>query len=490
MVQLPVWELGLVILIPQSIAYLMRPWLLRRLVDSVAPIRQSIRQFRLELSLYLVAASIMALIMSVVYGFPVLQSGMKLMLGVFTVGLFAALDLSLARERDVIELGNAGAGPYEPPRNLSPLTKRFTVVASVILLLTTGIILLVIIRDLNWLAEQGLTLESLNMLSRSVLVEILFVMGFLLVMVVNLVFSYARNMRILFNNETEVLELVTRGDLSRRVPVTTSDELGVIAGHTNTMIAALREGVRMREGLLIAQEVQQHFLPGIPPEIPGIDMAGSAVFSDETGGDFYDFVACEREACSTVTVVVGDVSGHGIGAALLMSAGRALIRQALNLTPSLKDNITSANVHLTRDLEDSGRFITLFAATLDPLERTINWINAGHQPPLVYDIPSDSLVELRGKDIPIGVEEEWEYHEHSIPMPDHEEILLIGTDGIWEARNGRGEMFGQERVKRILRDNAHRDATGVVKALVATVQAFTGGKSQDDDVTLVVIKGK
>lgn len=490
MVQLPVWELALVIFIPQSLAFLARPWLLRRFVDTVTPIRQSFYQFRLELGLYLAAGLSMAFILYFAFGFPIIESGMKLVLGVFTVGLFAALDLSLARERDIIEKASSRSGPFEPPRRLSPLTTRFTLVASIILLLITAIILLVVIRDVNWLAEQGLTMDSLTMLSRSVLVEILFVMGFLLVMVINLVFSYARNMRILFDNETEVLELVTRGDLSRRVPVTTSDEMGVIAGHTNTMISALREGVRMREGLLIAQEVQQHFLPETPPGMPGVDMAGSAVFSDETGGDFYDFVACEMDACSTLTVVVGDVSGHGIGAALLMAAGRSLVRQALNQSTSLAENIASANNHLARDIEGSGRFITLFAFTMDPVTGEAAWVNAGHQPPLIYDIPSDSVTELRGDDIPLGVEKTWQYHAHTIPLPDAEEILLIGTDGVWEARNDAGEMFGPKRVKQVLRANAQLNAAGLVGALVDAVHDFSGGRSQEDDVTLVVIKGK
>lgn len=471
------------------VAFLIRPFCEKRFVETVNPIRQSLYQFRLELSLYFASGMIMAFILSFGYSFPLFESGMKLVLGIFTIGFFAALDLSLARERRVIEQALSGSGPFEPPRKLSPLTKRFSLVASSVLLLITGIIILVIVRDVNWLAEQGLTMDSFMTLSRSVLLDILFVMAFLLLMVINLVFSYARNMRILFNNETEVLELVTNGDLSQKVPVTTSDEMGVIAGHTNSMISSLREGMKMREGLRIAKEVQQYFLPENPPEITGLDMAGSAIFSDETGGDFYDFIPCEIDGCNKMTVVVGDVSGHGIGAALLMAAGRALVRQSVNLSASLAKNIEYANKHLAEDIDSTGRFITMFAITLDPEKRTASWINAGHQPPILYDLESDSFTELRSGDIPIGVVSDWEYMEQAIPLPRPGQIMLIGTDGVWEAHNGKGEMFGKERVNEILRANSLRSAEEAVEAMVHAVQQFTGNAAQEDDVTLVVIKG-
>jgi len=488
MVQLPVWELGLVIFIPQTVAFLLRPWLEKIYVVVDEPINQSLRQFRLELALYFAAGMAMAFILLFGYGFPLVQSGMKLVLGVFTVGMFAALDLALARERRVIKDSLSGTGLYTPPQRLSPLTKRFSVVATLVLLLITAIILLVLIRDVSWLAEQGLSMESFNTLSKSVLLDILFVMGFLIIMVINLVFSYARNLRILFNNETEVLELVSNGDLSRQVPVVTSDEMGVIAGHTNTMIASLRDGVRMREGLRIAKEVQQHFLPEVPPELHGLELAGRASFSDETGGDFYDFIPCEDEGCGKLTVAVGDVSGHGIGAALLMSAGRAMVRQSVNLSSSLARNIAIANTHLSRDIDSTGRFITLFAISLDPDSGTATWVNAGHQPPVLYDIESGTFTELRGGDIPMGVVSAWEFHENTMALLGPGQILLIGTDGIWEAHDSRGDMYGNTRLQKILSDNATKSAEEIVDAIVVSVNGFANN-NQEDDVTLVVVKG-
>ncbi|WFS62938.1 SpoIIE family protein phosphatase [Pseudodesulfovibrio thermohalotolerans] len=489
MARLPVWELGLVILIPLAAAWAVRPMLEQRLVEAARPRRQPLRQFQMDLGLFLAAGFVSALILLTVFSFPLAQSGMKLVLGIFTVGLFAGLDMALARERQVIRNALAGNAAYDPPARLIPMTRKFSLIAILILVLSIAIIMLVVIRDIGWLATQDLNLGTLDIIGRVVLVEILFVMSFLIVMVTNLVVSYARNMRILFDTQTKVLENVSRGDLSRKVPVTTSDEMGVIAGYTNTMITRLREGVRMREGLLIAQEVQQHFLPKTAPAMPGLDIAGASLFSDETGGDFYDFIGCDPDGCGRLAVAVGDVSGHGIGAALLMTAGRAVIRQNAATPGSAAESIRRANLHLARDIGDTGRFMTLFFMVIDPLEEKITWINAGHQPPLLYDPAADSFAELKGRDIPLGVEPEWEYHEETMNQPGPGEILLICTDGIWEAHDAKGNMFGRERIHKLVRENRDRSAQDILQAISERVLEFSGPGKREDDLTLVVVKG-
>lgn len=492
MVQLPVWKLGLIILAPLTLCFLLRPVLEPRFIESATPTRRSGLQFRMELALFSAGGLLTALILFALYRFPILASGMKLVLGLFTVGMFAGIDLALAREREVIQAALDGERSYGMPSSLSPLTRKFSLVATVILVLATAIILLVLIRDVKWLAEQDVSFatgEMLDMLGRSVLIEVSFVMGLLLLMIINLVFSYARNLRILFDNETTVLERVGRGDLTRKVPVATNDELGVIAGHTNTMINSLREGVRMREGLLIAQEIQQHLLPDAPPDAPGLDIAGYAYFSDETGGDFYDFIPCDHPGCQLVGVLVGDVSGHGIGAALLMAAGRALLRQSIASPEAPAQSIGRVNVELARDIGDTGRFMTLFYMVLDPVTGQGSWVNAGHQPPLFYDHVTDRFNELRGEDIPLGVVEEWQFHERYIELPGPGQIVVISTDGVWEAHSPTGEMFGGQRLRQVIRDHAEDSAQAILTAVVDAVRAFSGDASQEDDITLVVIKG-
>jgi sigma-B regulation protein RsbU (phosphoserine phosphatase) len=487
--RLPAWELGLVLLGPLALAWGVRSGMQRRRVDRARPLRQSLRQFQLELILFVLAGLGAAVILRVLYGFPLLLSGSKLVLGIFTVGLFAGLDMALARERLVIRRALSGDASYVPPDRLIPMTHKFSLVAILILILSTAIILLVIIRDLGWLATQELNLDTLGMLGRSVLVEILFVMGFLMVMVINLIIAYARNLCILFETQTGVLENVTRGDLSRRVPVTTSDELGVIAGHTNAMIASLREGMHMREGLQIAHEVQQHFLPRKAPEMPGLDIAGASLFSDETGGDFFDFIECDPDGCGRLAVAVGDVSGHGIGAALLMTAGRAVIRQNATMPGSAAGSVRRTNRHLSRDIGDTGRFMTLFLMVVDPAEERISWVNAGQQPPQLYDPATDAFTELKGEDIPLGVEPDWDYHERSMGLPGPGQILCICTDGVWEAHNPDGTMFGVDRLRGLIRDNRDRSAQEILSAISGRVVEFAGTGRLEDDLTLVIVKG-
>lgn len=489
MAHLPPWKLGLVILAPLAAAWAGRGRLQRRLVERARPLRRALRQFQLDFSLFLAAGFASAVILTGVYRYPFVQSGLKLVLGVFTVGLFAGLDLGLARERKVIRAALRGDASYAPPKRLISMTRKFTVFAILIPVLSTTIILLVLVRDLGWLAAQVLNLDALDEVGRSVLAEILFVMAFLVVMVVNLVISYSRNMRMIFETQTRVLENVSRGDLSRRVPVVTSDEMGVIAGHTNTMIASLREGARMREGLRIAQEVQQHFLPRKAPAVPGLDITGASLFSDETGGDFYDFIECDPDSCGRMAVAVGDVSGHGIGAAMLMTAGRAVIRQNAATPGTAAENLRRANLHLARDIGDTGRFMTLFLMVVDPAQETITWINAGHPPPLYYNPASDRFDELRGVDIPLGVEPDWEYHERTMDLPAPGRILCICTDGVFEARGGDGTMFGRKRVRDLIRANRERSAREILDVLSERVLEFSGPGRREDDLTLVVLKG-
>lgn len=487
------FRLGLVILAPLAAAYALRTLAQGPLLERWPPVRHALVQFCLDLGLFTAGGLAVALILHMAYGLGLMESGFKAFFGIFVIGVFASLDLSLERERAVIRSARKDRSPYYqhsgPPCRPFPITRKLVVMTTAIVALAAASVMLILVRDMRWLSEQGLSAISVESLGRAVLGEVFLVMAALLVLVVNLAFSFARNLRLLFANETAVLESVSRGDLSRRVPVVTCDELGVIAAHTNTMIAALRDGRRMSDGLRIAKEVQQNLLPDSAPLLPGLELAGAALFSDETGGDFYDYIGCDEGTCGRIAVAVGDVSGHGIGAALLMAAGRALIRQSAASPGSPARNISTANRHLARDIDGTGRFMTLFFMILDPAEQTATWVNAGHQPPLVFDPAGDTFSELRGRDIPLGVDQGWRFHQQAMPLPAPGQIILIGTDGLWEAHDRQGDMFGPDRVRQVVRDNASSGAGDILRALLAAVHGFVGANPQDDDITLVVIKG-
>ncbi len=479
----PVW-LGASILFPFGLAFLVRPKLEARYISSAAPTEAAKRQFGMDLLLTLAVGAIVVVFNLVVHGFPI-GSGLTLLLGCLIVGFFLALDTALARERLLIQQAETTAGVETPPKRLYPMTRRFSAVAVVATLCVTLVISLVILRDFAWLGEVGETAERLEIAQQTVLEEVLFIMIALLGMVINLIFSYSKNLRLLFQNETHVLEKVSNGDLSRLVPVTTSDEFGFIAGHTNTMIRGLRHRSRLVNALKVAEEVQQNLLPHSSPLIEGIELAGASLYCDETGGDYYDYLELPG---NRLGIIVADAADHGIGSALHMATARAFMRFAAHHYSDPATLMKAVNLDLTRDNAATGRFITAFFLEIDVANRRLRWSRAGHEPALFYDPEAGKFMEMNGKGIALGVDETKSYETvESTDWPANS-IILIGTDGIHETRNADGDYFGHERLKEIIIDN-HKEDAGTLKQLILdAVDQFRDGFAIEDDLTLVVVK--
>ena len=186
-------------------------------------------------------------------------------------------------------------------------------------------------------------------------------------------------------------------------------------------------------------------------------------------------------------MVVGDVSGHGIPSALLMATARALLRQRASLEGAGSEIVGDVNRQLCRDIEDSGQFMTLFYGEIDPRTREFTWVTAGHDPAIVYDPAADSFDDLPGKGLALGVHEDFVYEVfHQAIRPGS--ILLIGTDGIWEAKNPRGEMFGKEALRHIIRTHKNETSQQIVDAVIDAVREFSRPLADEDDITLVVVK--
>lgn len=277
------------------------------------------------------------------------------------------------------------------------------------------------------------------------------------------------------------------GDFAAHTNIRSGDELEELGRLFNGMVPQLRASIRMGESLALAQEVQRNLLPRRPPRIPGVDIAGLSVYCDETGGDYYDFLPLPELGPDKVAVMIGDVAGHGISAALLMTTARALLRSRPLHPGKLARMVGEVNAQLCAD-SHAGRFMTLFLAVLDAGDKTIHWVGAGHDPGLIYDPAQDSVAQIGGLDIPLGVDAEWRYHElfHAGWSPGT--VLLLGTDGISETRSPSGEMFGRDRVLALVRAHAAKPAAAIADAVIAALAAFRGTGPQRDDVTLVVVK--
>ncbi len=306
---------------------------------------------------------------------------------------------------------------------------------------------------------------------------------FVVIVVLALAFSRSvtRPLRIL----AEGARRLAQGQLDTQVEIRSRDEFGDMARVFNSVGPRLEENYQLRKSLDLAMEVQQNLLPKSDPQVNGLDIAGESDYCEETGGDYYDYFKVGEDKTS---VVVGDVSGHGISAALLMTTARALLRQRTSMPGSIKEIISDVNRQLTEDTEASGHFMTLFYGEINRREKIFQWVRAGHDDAFFYDADTDSISELAGGGLPLGVSAETEYEQLKCEIKPGQ-IIAIGTDGIWETTNPQGEMFGKKRLMQILRAHAGRSARDIIDAVTAALDDFRYPmKTRSDDITLVVVK--
>lgn len=225
--------------------------------------------------------------------------------------------------------------------------------------------------------------------------------------------------------------------------------------------------------------------PCPPMLIPGFDFAAISQARYKMGGDYHDIFVPPGE--TSMTVAVGDVAGHDAMAARLMGVASRLLRARAAVPGGLASLMEGVNRDLSPHMH-AGRFMTLFLAVMVGEPRSIHWVSAGHGPVIAYDPVSDSFGEVPGSDIPLGIDPDWRYHELDHTGWATGALLVVGTDGIWEARNPSGEMYGKDRLLRVVRQVRRLDADSIVHAVNADVAAFRQGRPPEDDATLVVVK--
>jgi sigma-B regulation protein RsbU (phosphoserine phosphatase) len=242
-----------------------------------------------------------------------------------------------------------------------------------------------------------------------------------------------------------------------------------------------------KKALALAEEVQKSLLPQGATRLGGLDIAGRCITCDEIGGDYFDIFDLQgrREG---VAVAVGDISGHGVDSALLMTTARAFLRMRVAAPGSTAQIMNELNHHLTPDLYATSRFMTMFILQLAPQDGRLRWVRAGHDPALVYQPSLDAFHNLDGGGMPLGVDESVPYREFEVAEPMDDRVIAIGTDGIWEARGRDGEMYGKERLKAIIRAHAKESSQTILSALYDDLEHYTRRNKPEDDVTLVVIK--
>ena len=290
---------------------------------------------------------------------------------------------------------------------------------------------------------------------------------------------------------TDMMVLVRRvrkGHFKQKVRVVSNDELGVLGDGLNEMTEGLIEREQMRQSLYLAQEVQQTLLPRENPKVDGLDIAATIVYCDETGGDYYDYLDTRQTYPGSFTMAIGDVSGHGIPSALMMATARAFLRQRSTLPGTPADIVSDVNHQITRDFEESGSFMTLFYLSIDPANRSLCWVRAGHDPAILYDPATDKFDELHGAGMALGVDAGGRYEQFQKNDLKPGQVIVLGSDGLWEARNPQGEMFAKEPIHQIIRQFPAATARELLTACFNRFNVFLGDRAPEDDVTLVVMK--
>ncbi|MCX6689001.1 MAG: SpoIIE family protein phosphatase [Methanoregula sp.] len=315
---------------------------------------------------------------------------------------------------------------------------------------------------------------------------------FILVAILSVVFAR------IITRPVEVLkhgsEVIGAGNLDYRVEITTGDELEDLAHSFNKMAADLRmhmddlqrttaEKERFAKELEIAKGIQQSFLPDRAPTIAGIELVAKNIPALEVGGDFYDFIPIGKDQWG---LVIADVSGKGVPAALFMALSRTLIRASTMTNADPAAAIGHANQLICEDSKTS-MFVTLFYAILDARAMTLNYVNAGHNPPLFLKNGESDVLLLKAKGIALGVIDDATLQSVKVDLRTGD-ILVLYTDGVTEAINAGEEEFGEARLLQVITENRLLPAEVLLEKILSAITTFAGSQPQHDDITIMILR--
>jgi serine phosphatase RsbU (regulator of sigma subunit) len=245
-----------------------------------------------------------------------------------------------------------------------------------------------------------------------------------------------------------------------------------------------RELRENKEQFRVAREIQQRLFPKAAPNLPGFEIGGASYPAEATGGDYFDYLPMLN---GRLGIILGDVTGHGVGPALLMAETRAYLRVLAGRREDVGEILTRANGVLAEDV-GAERFVTLFILRLDPQTKSLTYASAGHPPAHVLDSAGKPKTPLPRTGIPLGMKPDTQYASSAnIPLASGDTILLL-TDGIEESLSPEGDLFGSQRALDVLREHRTKPAQQIVDQLYQAVRTFSGNTAQTDDITAVAIK--
>lgn len=267
--------------------------------------------------------------------------------------------------------------------------------------------------------------------------------------------------------------------------------------NTNLLVRSLRYAIERtrrrkaehtlhvhRDEFRVARQIQQKLFPAGPPPLAGFDIGGASYPAVATGGDYFDYLPMPGDS---VGVVIGDVTGHGFGPALLMATLRAYLRALTRTRADVGEILTLANHILADDVADD-RFITAILGRLDPAARSFAYASAGHSTAYHLDAAGRVKTLLISTALPLGIAPDTAYVAAPPLTLEPGDMIFLLTDGLFEACPANGQAFGIERVLDLVRSQRERPAREIVKSLYESVHDFCHGEPQEDDITAIIIK--
>jgi sigma-B regulation protein RsbU (phosphoserine phosphatase) len=290
--------------------------------------------------------------------------------------------------------------------------------------------------------------------------------------------SPARRVFLLLTIAYVVIDLLDGGRSAASVLIVTAAFILLLA-------LELADRVTMKRDLEIAREIQRWLVPAAPPAVAGFDLAFATRPANTVSGDYYD--AFHRDA-SRLMLVVADVAGKSIPAALLMATIQASLRTLAAAPLALDEVVLGLNRYACANSLGGLRFTTAFLAELDLPSRTMRYICAGHNPPLLRRA-AGALERLEMGGLPLGVMASARFEQGAVTL-DSGDLLVVFTDGVVEAENERQEEYGEPRLLQVVRGLGTGTAAEALKAVISAVDAFVGPTRQHDDITALVMRLK
>lgn len=263
---------------------------------------------------------------------------------------------------------------------------------------------------------------------------------------------------------------------------------GAVAIENARLMEENVEKSRMEEELKIAHDIQLSMLPEKAPRIEGFSIAARSIPAREVGGDFYDFIEIADNRSRKLGIIVGDVSGKAVSGALVMAASRSIFRVLTETHESVEEVMNRGNLRLQQDVK-KGMFVALLYAVLDPKEKTLTFSNAGQVQPILLS-PEKSkaeYIDTEGDRFPLGIVKKCNYEATRVQLQPGD-ILVFYTDGIVEAVNEKGELYGFERFLVSIEAGQELDADKLLEKLLHDVMQFVGRTEQHDDLTTVIVR--